>query len=188
MTGQRGRSPLIRRALDLLYRWSGGLAALCLVAICVVVLAQVGANLVNSAARAVTGQALGLSVPSYAEIAGLFLSAASFLALAATLRSGEHIRVFLVLDRLPGHGRRALGLLTCGAGATLAAYTAFQVAVMVRESWTYGDVTAGVVPVPLWLPQSVMAFGVLVFAVALVDEFYESLRGGTATPGAGGKG
>ena len=101
--------PVLRRALDALYRLSGALAALFLVAICAIVLLQVGANCIDKIAEWTTGAPIGLVVPSYAEFAGFFLAASSFLALAWTLRHGGHIRVSLfVRPRWPaGRGARS---------------------------------------------------------------------------------
>ena len=77
----------MRRLLDLIYRASGAVAALFLVAICVVVLLQVGANLIDALIKLFGGEPLGLVIPSYAEFAGFFLAGSSFFALAYTLRS-----------------------------------------------------------------------------------------------------
>lgn len=168
---------MIRKALDSLYRISGGLAAAFMAAIAVVVLLQVGANAVDALFVLTTGQAIGLVVPSYAEFAGFFLAASSFLALAYTLRLGGHIRVSLFLSHLPPRAARALEFWCCIAGAALAGYFAFYTLELTFESYTYNDLSPGIFPIPLWLPQSAMAFGLVVLAIAFVDEFAELLRG-----------
>ena len=87
----------MRRVLDSLYSLSGAAAAAFLLAICGIVLLQVGANMIDSAATLVIGEPIGLVVPSYSEFTGFFLVAASFLAMANALRSGSHIRVTLII-------------------------------------------------------------------------------------------
>jgi TRAP-type C4-dicarboxylate transport system permease small subunit len=167
----------MRRLLDGIYRASGVLAAVFLFAICAVVLLQVGANLVDTVADRVTGEPIGLVIPSYADFAGFFLVAASFLALAPTLRTGGHIRVCLIIEHLGGARRRAVELWCTGVAALLSGYFAFYAIRLVLESVAYGDVSPGMVPVPLWLPQSSVALGLIIFNVALVDEFVCIARG-----------
>ena len=68
----------MRRSLDALYRLSGALAAVFLAGICLLVVLQVGANIIDAIIRQVSGEPLGLLVPSYAEFTGFFLVAATF--------------------------------------------------------------------------------------------------------------
>lgn len=168
---------MLRTALNAIYRASGALAAFFLVAIALIVLAQVGANVVDAVATALTGDPIGLVIPSYAEFAGMFLAASSFLALAYTLRAGGHIRVTLVLQHVGHRTRRVLEAWTTGAGAVLSGYFAWYVLLLVLESLEYGDTSPGIVAVPLWLPQSAMLLGLAVLTVALVDDFVAVLRG-----------
>ncbi|HVO14510.1 MAG TPA: TRAP transporter small permease [Alphaproteobacteria bacterium] len=169
-----------RRALDALYRGSGALSAFFLVAICAVVLLQVGANAVDKIAEWTTGEAIGLVVPSYAEFAGFFLAASSFLALAYTLRHGGHVRVSLLVRRFTGKPRRVFELWCCGFAALLCGYFAYFTMRLVIESWRFDDLSPGLIPVPLWIPQTSVALGLIILTVALADEFAVVLRGGEA--------
>ncbi len=45
------------------------------------------------------------------------------------------------------------------------------------ESLEYGDVSPGMVPVALWIPQSAMALGLVILTISLLDSFVEALRG-----------
>ena len=167
----------MRRALDTLYRWSGGLAAFFLAAICGIVIAQVGANIIDTVAKAVLGEPVGLVVPSYAEFTGFFLVAASFLALAYTLRAGSHIRVSLLIRGLGPGPRRWAEIWCTAAGLAFTAYFAWYAVWMVADSYQFNDVSPGIVPVPLWIPQSAMAVGLIILAIALADELITVLRG-----------
>jgi hypothetical protein len=84
--------------LDFLYKACGVLAAIALAGIAVLILAQI------------VGRFFGLLVPSANEIAGFLMAASSFLALGYAFRSGSHIRVTMLLSRLPVRARRALEL------------------------------------------------------------------------------
>jgi TRAP-type C4-dicarboxylate transport system permease small subunit len=167
----------MRAFLDWLYRASGALAALFLVAIAVVVLLQVGANLVDAAIKASGGEPYGLVIPSYAEFAGFFLAASSFFALAYTLRHGAHIRVELLLHRFGPRARRGIEVWCAAVAACMSAYFAWYSFALVRESLEFGDVSPGIVPIALWVPQSGMALGLAILAVAFVDDLVALLRG-----------
>lgn len=148
----------MRAALDWIYRLSAWAAAFFLLAIVVLTIAQI------------VGRLVGVLVPVADEFAGFCLAATSFLALAATFRSGEHVRVALVLGRLAPVGRRRLELWALGAGFALTGYFAFFSVIMAWESWQFAEVAQGLVPTPLWLPQAGMALGVSVLALAMADD------------------
>lgn len=167
----------MRKALDLLYKASGVLAAGFLAAIAAVVLLQVGANAIGSVSAWVTGTPTGFVIPSYAEFAGFFLAASSFLALPYTLRAGGHIRVELLIQRAPPALRRVIEVWCLGLGAAMAGYFAWFTIALTRESFAYGDVSPGMVPIPLWLPQGAMSLGLVVLTIAFLDELFQVLTG-----------
>ena len=169
----------MRAGLDSLYRVSGVLAAIFLAAICAIVLAQVGANVVDAIAGGITGSPIGLVIPSYAEFTGFFLAASSFLALAHTLRNDAHIRVTLLLQHMRPAGRRLAELWCAAAGALMAGYFAWYTVLLVLESIEFNDLSPGMIPVPLWIPQSAMALGLVILTIALVDTFFSHLFGGS---------
>ena len=75
-------------------------------------------------------------------------------------------------------GRRAAELWCVSASAAVSLYFTWYCVGLVRESIQFGDVSPGIVPVPLWIPQSAMALGLAVLAIALLDELVSLLRGG----------
>ena len=158
----------MRRTLDALYRVSGGVAACCLALIACLVLAQI------------VGRMAGVLVPGADDLASYALVATSFLALAYTLKAGGHIRVALLLRRLPPGPRRLaeVGALALGSAITL--YFTWFAIELTWLSWRFGDMSQGVLPIPLWLPQSVMTLGLIILAVALIDELVLVLKGALA--------
>ena len=178
----------MRRSLDFLYLLSGALAAISLVGICLVVVLQVGANIVDTVFRQVRGEPLGLVVPSYAEFTGYLLVAVIFLALAYSLRAGSHIRVSLVIRGFGPRARRWIELWCTASGAALAVYFAGFSIDMVRESIAFNDLSPGIVPVPIWIPQLTMALGLIVFSIALIDELVTVIRGRTPAYAKGDQG
>ena len=171
----------MRRCLDRLYHLALWLAALCLVAIALLVGVQIAGRLADGALKLVGLQPYGFVILSLAEIAGYLLAAASFLALAATLKSGVHIRVTIVLAALGERRRQFLELWALGAATVLGAYMTFNLARFAFFSWRFHEVSPGLIPVPLVIPQAAMAAGVLVLTIALLDELVIVARGGTPT-------
>ncbi|MDV7144099.1 TRAP transporter small permease [Tropicimonas sp. TH_r6] len=164
----------MRRVLDALYTAAGGLAALSILAICLLVSAQVGLNIL---AR-IGGPSLSYTIPSYADFAGFALAAASFLAMAYTLRAGAHIRVNLLVSRLPPRGQWIAEILSLALGGAMVGYATWFSVLLLAESLHYGDTSPGIVAVPLWIPQTTMVVGLGLLTLALLDTLVESLRSG----------
>ena len=157
----------LRRALDALYLGCAVIAALLLAGIGVLISAQI------------VGRFFGLVVPSANEISGFFLATSTFLALAYSLRAGTHIRVTLLVSRLPGGAQRVATALALLVAAALCAYFTWYSGAQTLESWRYGDLSDGLIGVPLWIPQSSMTVGLAVMTVALLDELAAMRGGGT---------
>lgn len=170
---------MVRRTLDRLYSISGWFAACFIGLICLLVVVQVVLNLIDRISTVATGTAVGLTIPSYADFTGFFLAAASFLALAHTLREGGHIRVTLVLSHLPSGIRKIFELWCIGLATFISVYFVWYTARLTWESYSYNDLSAGMIAVPLWIPQLGMLLGLVVLAIALVDELVAVLDGGS---------
>ena len=162
MDGQGSR---VRAFLDRVYQFSGVMAAACLAAIAGFVVIPV------------TGRLLGVLVPGADDLAGYALMGSTFLGLASTLRAGAHIRVTLLLNSAPAERKRVLELWSLGVGAVIGAYVTWYVIEMALDAWRFGERSTGNLPVPLWMPQSIMALGLLVLTIAFVDDFVRVLRG-----------
>jgi TRAP-type C4-dicarboxylate transport system permease small subunit len=160
----------VRRALDALYLGAGWLAALSMIGVLAMVLTSI-----------VTRQ-IGVHVPGTDAYAGYFMAGAGFLALAHTLKRGEHIRVSLLLNALHGGARRSLELWSLAVATVLAGAFAFYSVRLAWQSRLFNDVSTGNDATPLWIPQIAMAAGTMVLLVALVDELVLELRGKRQPP------
>lgn len=160
----------MRYLLDSLYKSSCWLAAACIGAICLLVVSQVLLNILDRISTLVTGSAIGLTIPSYADFTGFLLAAASFLSLAYALREGAHIRVVLVLGHLPEKIRHAVEVWCVGFALAITGYFTFYTAKLTHESFSYHDLSSGMIAVPIWIPQSFMLFGLVILTIALADE------------------
>ena len=163
--GGAERGKRLRKFLDLSYDAAGYLAAFFMVGILVMVLASV------------LGRMAGFNLRGSDAYAGYAMAAASFLALAHTLRRGEHIRVNLFLERFDGRLRRPLELWSHAAGTFFCAALAWFSVRLVWQSRTFNDISQGNDATPLWIPQIAMAVGAVVLCIAMVDEFVAVIRG-----------
>jgi TRAP-type C4-dicarboxylate transport system permease small subunit len=155
----------VRKVLDAIYDGAAWLAALFMIALLIAVLLSV------------VGRELNFHVKGTDAYAGYFMAAAGFLALAHTLKRGEHIRVTLLLAALPAGLRRALELWALACSSVLAGVLAFYAARLVWQSRAFNDISTGNDATPLWIPQIGMAVGTLVLFVAFVDELVLEWRG-----------
>lgn len=119
--------------------------------------------------------------------AGYGIAAALFLALPGTLQKGEHIRVTLVLQRLPSAWRAALEWWSLAAGVLLSALLASYAVRMVWVSRMTNDISQGSDATPLWLPQIGMALGCVGLLVALLDAAWSRATGGAFEQSSGGE-
>jgi TRAP-type C4-dicarboxylate transport system permease small subunit len=159
----------VRRALDALYDGAAWLAALSMVGLLLMVLLSI------------VSRQVGFHVPGTDAYAGYLMAAAGFLALAHTLKKGEHIRVTLLLGKLQGRARRAMELWALAAASFLAGLFAFYSARLVWQSHLFHDISTSNDATPLWIPQLAMAAGTLILAIAFVDELVMALRGQRST-------
>lgn len=155
----------MRRLLDGLYNSAAALAALCMVGLLVMVMLSV------------VSRQMGFNVRGTDAYAGYLMAGAGFLALAHTLKRGEHIRVTLILNALRGTMRKALEVWSLAFASLLSAVMAFYSCKLVWDSLQFNDVSTGVDATPLWIPQLVMAVGTVVLAIAFADDFILELRG-----------
>ena len=155
----------MRRLLDALYDGAAWLAAFFMVALLVAVLLSIG------------GRELNFHVKGTDAYAGYFMAAAGFLALAHTLKRGEHIRVTLLLSALPAGARRVMELFSLACAIGLAGLLAYYSARLAWQSSVFKDISTGNDATPLWIPQLGMAVGTLILMIAFIDEFVLEWRG-----------
>jgi len=160
----------MRSLLDKLYLSSGILSGVCMIAICVIILARV------------IGRWLGIEVPSSDDFAGFLLAASSFLGLAYTFRYGGHIRVNLFTSRLSTSMHRYVDSAVLILGSLLITYLTWHLVYMVYESYIFEDVSSGYVAVELWMVQLPLAIGMFIFTIACIDQTIATVICGAEMP------
>ena len=160
----------MRKSLEILYLASGYLAALFMIGTLLMVLASV------------LGRMLHFNLRGSDAYAGYCMAAAGFLALAHTLKRGEHIRVTLILERLGINGRHRLELVAHAIAVFFSGMFAFFTARLVYQSYAFNDISQGNDATPLWIPQIAMAVGAAVLFIAILDEFVLLVSGRKLKP------
>jgi TRAP-type C4-dicarboxylate transport system permease small subunit len=155
----------MRRLLDFIYTAAAWLAALCMVGVLAMVLTSI------------LGRLLHFHLPGTDAYAGYAMAAAGFLALAHTLKQGEHIRVTLFIGRLTGPLRRGLEIWALSAAVLLSGLLAHFSVRLVKNSLAFNDMSTSNDATPLWIPQLAMAIGCVILCMAFVDEWVLEVRG-----------
>lgn len=125
----------------------------------------------------IAGRLFNFHLPGTDAYAGYCMAACGFLALAHTLKRGEHIRVTLLLDHVRAAARRRLELWALAVATLLAALFAYYSTRLAWQSFQFHDVSTASDATPLWIPQLAMAAGTLILLIALADELVREVRG-----------
>jgi TRAP-type C4-dicarboxylate transport system permease small subunit len=155
----------MRKALDTLYNAAAALAAVFMVALLAMVLLSI------------TGRQFNFHVPGTDAYAGYLMAGSGFLALAHTLKRGEHIRVTLLLSALKGGYRKGMEVWAYGFASALSAMFAYYCCRLAWQSRTFHDISTSSDATPLWIPQIAMAAGAVILAIAFMDELVLEISG-----------
>jgi len=147
---------------------------------CLAMVAAFGTVLLGVVAREVRWEIAGLDA-----YAGYAIAAALFLALPATLLHGDHIRVTLLLERVPAKLRGALEWWCLLAATGLSLYIAWYAVRLVWVSYVTHDISPGADASPLWIPQIAMALGCVGLALSFAHALVRRSQGGSLIAVAG---
>ena len=162
--GGRPVHPL-RRALDGLYLFAGYAAGAFLVLIFAIMMIMS------------VGRQFSLNIPAGDDIASWCMAAMAFLGLAHTFKRGEMIRVGLLMERLHGRTKQVAEVTALAIATAFVLYFTRNAVQMTYDSWRFNDMAQGVLAVPLWIPQLGFTGGLVILAIALIDEMVNVLRG-----------
>ena len=122
---------MLRTILDALYLLTGYLAGLFLI---VIFLLMMGLSI---------GREVGVNIPAGDDFASWCMAAMAFLGLAHTFKSGEMIRVGLLIDRLQGRTRWAFEMVSLVLGFGFVAFFAWHAAHFTFDSYRFNDMAQG---------------------------------------------
>lgn len=156
---------MVRKVLDRLYLFAGYAAGGFLIILFLLMMALA------------LGREVGINVRSGDDFGSWCMVAMAFLGLAHTFRSGEMIRVGLLLERFQGRKKHVMEIVALGIATAFILYFTRQAVQLTYDSWRFHDVSQGVVTIPLWIPQLGYSGGLVILSIALVDEMVHVLRG-----------
>ncbi|MSP34381.1 MAG: TRAP transporter small permease [Limnohabitans sp.] len=155
----------MRVLLNRIYDSAAALAALFMCAMLVMVLLSI------------FGREFNFYLRGTDAYAGYCMAASGFLALAHTLKKGEHIRVTVLISRFNGGWLKGIELWALGMAAFLACLMAYYSIRLSWQSYTFHDISTSNDATPLWIPQIAMAVGTVVLAIAFIDELILEILG-----------
>ncbi len=164
-----GAAHPVRRWLDRLYYAAGAIGAVFLLIVGVLMIGQ-------SVLRE-----FGVRTGAVNDLVAWSCAAASFFAMAHAFKHGDFVRVTLLLDNVGPRLRRTLEIASLAVGSVSVAYLTWSAWRFTYESFVFDELAQGLLPVPMWIPQSSFALGSLLLLVAVVDELVLVLRGARPT-------
>ena len=145
----------INKNLSFLYIGSGYLAAFFLIAVLLFILTGISSRI------------FGFYIRGLAEYSGYCMAASSFFALSFTFVDGGHIRITLFLEKTTGLKKRFLELWSLIVAAIFSGYMAFYFIKMLKISYEFQERSEGADEILIWIPQSSLALGSLLFFVCI---------------------
>ena len=155
-----------RRSRDFLYAAGGPLAALCVLAILILMVYASG------------GRSLDWRVAWINDVVAWLCAAAAFLGMAYSFRNGDFVRVTLVLESVSAGVRRWLEVVSLAIAAVAIGYLGYWAARFTYESWEFNDIAGNMVAIPIWIPQMSFVIGSAILVIAVLDECVCVFRGG----------
>ena len=157
--------------LDYVTRLDGWMGAGCLLALTLLMLAEVIVRALSNFIPAVPA-----SIPVAWEWSSYLMAATFTFGAAMTLRAGGHIRVTLLLANAPPALKRLLEIISA---AIALAFMAFLARAMIK--FTMGSFASGQTALssntPVWIPQAVVTFGMILLALQFLARFIQALLG-----------
>ena len=160
--------PLLQAA-DWLARLSGGLAALALAALTILILGEISIRLLSNY---ISGLPAG--IPTAWEVSSYLMGIAFMAGSAMTLRAGGHIRVSVLLSQLPPNGKRVLEILSSLFGFLLCLFLAYSLALFTWASFIRGQTSISS-DIPLWIPKAAITFGAIVLALQMLTRLAQAV-------------
>ena len=156
----------LRASLDALYLGAGYVAAAC---VFLIMVGMVGQSILRE---------LHVRTGAVNDVVSWLCAAAAFFAMAHAFKHGDFVRVTLVFEKVSPATQRRFEIAALSIAVVAVGYLAFWANRFTYESFVFGDMAQGLLPIPIWIPQLSFALGALLLFVAVVDELVIVLRGG----------
>jgi len=118
---------------------------------------------------------LGFSSKSTTEVTGYMLAFGMAWGLAYTLLERGHVRVDMLVNRMPLGIRQYLHAVALLLLAVFTGYATYGAIFLAKESFDFGATDMSALRVPLVVPQSLWAFGLTMLFVTALELLVETL-------------
>jgi len=142
-----------------IYRFSGYIAAFFLILVATFILIGIASRI------------FGFYIRGLAEYSGYCMAASSFFALAYTFVEGGHIRITLFLEKFSGVKKKVLEIWCLIIASFYSGYVAFYFIKMLKISYEFQERSEGADEILIWIPQTSVAIGSLIFFVCVFHQF-----------------
>ena len=155
----------LNNILKSIYNYSGYLAATFLVFVALFILIGISSRI------------FGFYVRGLAEYSGYCMAASSFFALAYTFYNEAHIRITLFLEKLENKKRRIAELWCLSIASFFSGFMAFYFIKMTLISIKFEERSEGADEIFIWIPQTSVAIGSLIFFICVFHHLIFSIIG-----------
>jgi C4-dicarboxylate transporter, DctQ subunit len=168
-TGRLMQTPPDRRFF--IFRWidaisvaGGNVAAVCMLAVTLIITYEVFARYLFSA-----------PTTWVAEISIYLWMALGLLGAAYALKNNTHFSITIVVDRLSAKNRRRLKILTHTMGIAYSLVFLLKGAEMVKFSYDLKDASTGLLQFPLWIPWTLVPLSGLLLTLQFINKLAEEI-------------
>jgi TRAP-type C4-dicarboxylate transport system permease small subunit len=170
-TATVGPIAAFQRFVDWIAMAGAYLAAASLIAMVLLVLAEISTGLLS---RVIPSMPSGIRFAW--EYSAYLMGSAFMFGGALSLRSGMQLRVELLLRAGQGRFERPLEIFSSLVGAVFLGVLAWSLAAFTLQSWSSSQVSGDTLT-PLWIPQSALLLGTVIFALQAFARFLSCLAG-----------
>ena len=111
------------------------------------------------------------------EMSAYLLVAITFIGLSYALRTGSHIEVTVVRDRLSPKARWILMIVTSCIATIFCGWLTWVTLNVAIESLTQNTTSITIIRTPFWIPQSFISLGLAMITIELITETVRRITG-----------
>jgi len=125
----------------------------------------------------ITGRYFGYPTMVAHEMSAYLLVAITFIGLSYALRTGSHIEVTVVRDRLSPKARWVLTIVTSVTATIFCGWLTWITLNVAIESLTQNTTSITIIRTPFWIPQSFISLGLAMITIELITETVRRITG-----------
>ena len=148
-----------------LYKFCGYIAAFFLILVAVFILIGISSRI------------FGFYIRGLAEYSGYSMAASSFFALSYTFYDKAHIRITLFLEKLKPLNKKFAEIWCLFIATIFSGFLAFYFTKMTYISIKFEERSEGADEILIWIPQSSVALGSIIFFICVFHHLINSVLG-----------